>query len=294
MNVSRVSATGISVVGIGLGGAQVVGSAISIVGAFTTFPFVLMSAALVYTGYWLARSSQYGTYADRVLIWTGCAAGTFAAVALLVLMSMNGFAANAVPTSPLADMLTAGALAGALVGLYDAQSRERLVALETERDRVEAFARKAESLNRYGKALNQSRDVYEVSALSIEVLELLIGSRDAAVVLVDDETTVVDSTIPDQHRSFLERAAETMAPREPMQVTRCPQDVDMSLPSALDGAEIVAVPVPTGTDGRMVLMALPGAEDPYTEEDLDSLASLSAHVGTAISSVQTDDALSAA
>ena len=294
MNIARASAVGISLVGIGLGGAQVVGTPVSVVGAFTTFPFVLMSAALVYTGYWLARSGQYEPYADRVLVWTSSAAITFAAIALLVLMSMDGFATNVVPASPLADLLTAGALAGALVGLYDAQSRERLVALEAERDRVEAFARKAESLNRYGKALNQSRDVYEVSALSIEVLELLIGSRDAAVVLVDDETTVVDSTIPDQHRSFLERAAETMAPLEPMEVAKCPQDVDISLPSALDADEIVAVPVPTGTGGRMVLVALPGTEDPYTEEDLDLLASLSAHVGTALSSVQTDDALSAA
>lgn len=289
---TRVATVAITLLGVGLGTIQILTwPAATRAELFTSVPFVLVSVALAYVGYWLAVSDSFADDADRVLAWTVGSATTFGAVAVLVFLAGPPYAAGMSGLAPIGDTLTAGALAGALVGLYDAQSRDRLVALEAERARIEAFANKAKSLNRYGKALNQSRDLFEVSALSIEVLELLIGSRDAAVLLVDEaDTTILDATVGAVSEEFLQRTAELAATKTPMESVRCPEDISCSIPPALSVDEVVAVPVSTESDATLVLLALPDPEDPYSSEDLDLLETLSAHVGTALSRVSIDDA----
>lgn len=263
---------------------------VSLSAVYTSVPFVLISLTLAYSGIWLARTDQYGEYAELILVWTIGAATTFGAVAILFVLSADVGSTAELGRSLVWDTLTAGALAGALVGLYDAQSRERLVALEAERDRIEAFANKAKSLNHYGKALNQSRSVFEVSALSIEVLELLIGSRDAAVVLVEDETTLLDSTVAAGAESFLRHTAEVVSQEDGMECVQCPADVSCSIPGDVSADAVVAVPIPAETGGTLVIMALLDADDAYSDEDVDLLESLAAHVGTALSQVDPDDA----
>lgn len=291
MNRNRTASVGIVGLGVALTAIQLSRwPAFSLREVYTSVPFVLISLTLAYSGIWLARTDQYGAYADRVLVWTVGAGTTFGAVAILMILSTEDGSTAGLGLSVVWDTLTAGTLAGALVGLYDAQSRERLVALEAERDRIEAFANKAKSLNHYGKALNQSRSVFEVSALSIEVLELLIGSRDAAVVLVDDQTTLLDSTIAAGAESFLRQTAEAVSQEDGMECVQCPEDVACSIPGDVSAEAVVGVPIPAESGGTLVVMALLEADDQYSGEDVDLLESLAAHVGTALSQVDVDEA----
>ncbi|MFW5924395.1 MAG: GAF domain-containing protein [archaeon] len=291
MNRTRTAAVGIVALGVVLAAIQLLRWPTSSPAAvYTSLPFVLISLALAYSGWWLSRTDQYEADADRVLLWTVGAGVTFGAIAVLVQLVPNDPARSGLVRSPVWDTLTAGALAGALVGLYDAQSRERLEALEAERDRIDTFAHKAKSLNHYGKALNQSRSVFEVSALAIEVLELLIGSRDAAVVLVEDDTTLLDSTVAAGTASFLRRTAERVSTADGMECVHCPADVSCSIPADVGAEAVVAVPIPTESGATFVIMALLDADDRYSEEDVDLLESLAAHVGTALSQVDIDAA----
>ena len=295
MNRNRLASVGIVGLGVVLTAVQLTRwTAFSLPAVYTSVPFVLISLTLAYSGIWLARTDQYREYADLVLVWTLGAGTTFGAVAILMVLSAEAGSTLGLGLSLVWDTLTAGALAGALVGLYDAQSRERLVALEAERDRIEAFANKAKSLNHYGKALNQSRSVFEVSALSIEVLELLIGSRDAAVVLVEDETTLLDSTVAAEADSFLRQTAEAVSQEEGMACVQCPGDVPCSIPGHISAEAAVAVPIPAEDGGTLVVMALLDADDEYSDEDVDLLESLAAHIGTALSQVDLDEARVAA
>lgn len=288
---ARVAATAVSLFGVGLVAVQVVRwprSALEAV--FTSLPFVLIALALVYVGVWLLRTDEHRPHAHLVLAWTLGGGAAFGAVALLVVIGTavpRGF--FGAPTVVI-DTVSAGALAGALVGLYDAQSRNRFAALQRERDHVERFAHKAASLNRYGKALNQSTTIHEVSALCIEVLELLIGSQNAAVVLVHDSTaTVVDATVAPDGRDSLGPIAMEAAEHPSMETVRCPSDLSCSLPPELAVDELVAVPIPVETVGTVVLMALTRSDRTYADEDLDLLESLSAHVGTALPDVDTSE-----
>lgn len=253
---------------------------------FATLPFVWMALSLVYAGYWLAKSDEYGSYGGRVLVWTTGSALTFAAVAVLVVLAADSTSPFASTLTPIGDMLTAGALAGTLVGVYDAQSTERLVALEAERDHVKQFADKAESLNHYGKALNQSQSLYEVSGLSIEVLELLIGSRGSAVAFESGgAVTVLDSTLPPDAEAITEAVCNRLSSRDPLVAVRFPHDVDLPIPDDLNVREVIGVPIASAGGETLFLVSFLDEAGGYDTEDLDLLEALSAHVGTALSRI---------
>ncbi|WP_259517275.1 GAF domain-containing protein [Halanaeroarchaeum sp. HSR-CO] len=289
MNRTWAASAGLALSGVGLVAVQLSRwPSSTLVEMFATLPFVWMALSLVYAGYWLSKSDRYGVYGQRVLVWTAGSALTFAAVAVLVVLAADSSSPFTSAFGPVADMLTAGALAGTLVGLYDAQSKDRLVALEAERDHVKQFADKAESLNHYGKALNQSQSLYEVSALSIEVLELLIGSRGSAVTYESDEdVTILDSTLASDAADVIEAAAHSLATRESLVAVRFPHDADLQIPDDLGIQEVIAVPIASANGGTLSLVAFLDGDDSYDREDLDLLESLSAHVGTALSRIDT-------
>ncbi|MFW6458546.1 MAG: hypothetical protein ACOCY6_03925 [Halodesulfurarchaeum sp.] len=249
-----------------------------------TIPFALVAASVAFVGGWLIREDgPLGEHADRVLSWTLGGAASFGAVGQLLLLGVGG--GSVFFPRLIVNAIAAGALAGSLVGFYDARSRHRFRALEAERDRVERFARKAKSLNAYGKALNESRDIYEVGGLSVEVIELLIGSGESAVVVVAEKTRILESTVPEPYRSFVLQFAETAADSTPMTTVRCPADVECSIPTDWSAGEVLGVPVPVD-GGTLVLLAAATSANAYTEEDLDLLESLSAHVGTALPNLE--------
>ncbi|MFB6132098.1 MAG: GAF domain-containing protein [Halanaeroarchaeum sp.] len=252
----------------------------------STGPFLLIAGTVVYAGIWLARDETYLPQADRVLAWALGAGVTFAAVGVLVVLDhwpTVGF--PGLLSRPVVDIFTAGSLAGTAVGLYDAQSQNRFAALEAERERIARFADKAGSLNRYAKVLNQSTHLTEVSALSLEVLDLLIESRAGAFVLVDAEgATIVDSTFGDEP-GVLEEVALALAEQDPLSVLRCPDEVDCALPEEFPASQVLGVPVPAGEHVTAVLIAVPEAADEYTGEDIELLELLSAHLATALPDV---------
>lgn len=277
---------------VGLGAALLIFGIGSAPGDFASAvvgmgPFLLIAAAISFVGGWIIRTEEpVGEYGEQVLAWTIGSAVTFAAIGYLITLGTAvERTAFGVPLSVL-QAFTAGSLAGILVGVYDARSRNRFDDLQRERNRAERFARKAKSLNTYGKALNQSRDVHDVSALSVEVLELLIESSESAVVVVtDDSTTVLDATMTGELGEFIEAIATDIAASPEMETVRCPNDVDCSIPESVPVREVLGVPIDAG-GATVVLLALTRAADAYTDEDLDLLESLSAHVGTALPNLE--------
>ena len=244
-------------------------------------PFLLIAGAIAYAGIWLYRHEEYRDQAEWVVAWTVGGGSTFMALAALVVLNHWVDVATTAPAArTILDTVTGGSLAGVVAGLYDAQSRHRYAELQVERDRVERFANKAESLNRYAQALNESTHVDEISALSLEVVQLLIGSRDAAFLVVDGGVRIVDSTFPDG--VVLEEIGLEVAAGEPLQSVRCPAETACDAPEHPSISEVVAVPVPAGRERAVVLLAVPEARDSYSDEDVDLLELLSAHMATAL------------
>ena len=165
--------------------------------AVDAVPFVAMGLALVYAGYWLARDDTFEETAARVVVWGAGATVAFAAVAALLLFSRQVTTGSLDRAAFLTvDVVTVGALTGVLVGLYDAQSRRRLRDLETERDRVEAFGRKAADVNNYGRAIATAGSDDAVAAYITEAISSLTGISETAVLRVrDDEAELLSNTV---------------------------------------------------------------------------------------------------
>lgn len=283
---SAVAMVGYGVVLVGLYLLQGVGSDLS--SLLRIGPFLLIAAAIGYTGVWLLRDPTHREHADWVVAWTVGGGTTFMALAALVVLNHWVDVATTTPAArTILDTVTGGSLAGAVAGLYDAQSRQRYADLQVERDTVERFANKAESLNRYGQALYESTHVDELSALSIEVVQLLIGSQEAAFILFEGTSVrVVDSTIAAS--GILEEVALEVVDLEPMQTVRCPEDIECRPPEESSIESLVAVPIPAGANGTAVLLAVPESDNAYSDEDTDLLELLSAHMASALPEVDTE------
>lgn len=288
MDRQYLSALGLIGYGLVLGVVYLVqGASGDLLSVVRVVPFILISAAIAYTGVWLLRHEEFRGHADWVVAWTIGGGTTFMALAALVVLNHWVDVATTTPAArTILDTVAGGSLAGVAAGLYDAQSRKRYGDLQVERDKVERFANKAESLNRYAQALNESTHIDEISALSLEVVQLLIGSRDAAFLLVENGTVrVIDSTL--EHSTTTEDIGREVATFEPMSTVRCPEETDCRLPEDSPVDEIVAVPVTAGSDCVAVLLAVPETSESYTDEDVDLLELLSAHMATALSDIDT-------
>ncbi len=281
--------TGISLVGLGaVLVLLIIGStpADPTSAILVTGPFILIGATISFVGAWLGWADDpVGEYGEAILKWTLGSAVTFAAIGYLITLEMAVSQGTAGISQAVLQAFSAGTLAGILVGLYDARSQDRFDDLQIERERVEAFAHKSKSLNAYGKALYESQDIHDVSALSMEVLELLIESHGSAVLAVDEVSQVLDSTVPGDRSEFLRSAADAVADHGSMETVWIPDDIDLALPADMDVEEVLGVPIKDG-DTTIVLLSLVASKEAYTDEDLDLLGSLSAHVGTALPNLE--------
>jgi hypothetical protein len=257
--------------------------------AVDAIPFVLMSLTVAYVGYWVARDEDHS---DENLQWVGIWAigGVvgFASISALILFSAN-VAARGFPVFESApalamDNITAGALAGILVGLYDARSRERLTDLEQERERVEAFAERAADVNNYGRAVNECTSLEEVSALCIEALERLVDLRGVAFVeRRGDVATIVDSTIVRVDEDDIADLAARTDDLEPATATRFTDDLPADLSGDTDA--VLALQVIETDLVSVAIIALPKAGSEPTEETTSLLEMLVAHAGTALENI---------
>ncbi len=251
-------------------------SELVIVFAFETVPFAIIGLSLVYVGYWLTGQPSFEPDLSRILAWAAGSAVLFASIAALILFSqqvaLNTLAQGQYITM---NLVTVGTVVGALVGVYDAQSRLRQRELEAERDRIEAFAGKAADINNYGRELNRTRSVDEVSALCIEAIQTLLGLTETALIAVEgEEATVIDSTIINADRAALvSLAREGVAQEQAEAVVREDAPTEDRLLSML---------VTAHDDSGIVLLAPASGTDGFDEEDLQLLELLVSHAGTAL------------
>ncbi|MBX0286920.1 hypothetical protein [Haloarcula salinisoli] len=201
MHRRTLAGAGLAAVGLVLAGIQLVHAIqqtdIPVAIAVDGVPFAAMGLALVYAGYRLARDDAFEGTATRVVVWGAGATVAFAAVAALLLFSQQVTMGSLDRAAFLTvDILTVGALTGVLVGLYDAQSRQRLQELETERDRVEAFGRKAADVNNYGRAIATAGSDDAIAAYITEAISSLMGIDETAVLRVrDEEAELLSNTV---------------------------------------------------------------------------------------------------
>jgi len=159
--------------------------------AVDALPFAAMGLAIAYAGVWLARDTTFEGATSRVAAWAAGGTVAFAAIAALLLFTQRVTSGSLARASYLTvDLVTVGALAGVLVGLYDARSRSRLHELAAERDRIEAFADKAADVNNYGRAIASAPSVDGVAAFVVEAFGTITGMEETAVVRLNDGDAV--------------------------------------------------------------------------------------------------------
>ena len=269
-----------------------------IVFLFETGPFLVISLSLILIGYWVTQQAEYETDLSRVVVWGVGSFLLFASVGALLLFSLEVTVSGEIlEQTPyvVVNLITVGAVVGVLLGLYDAQSREQKRELRQERDRVEQFANKAADINNYGRELNRSETVEEVSALCIQSLQTFLGLTEMAFVLTDEnEQIVVDDTtfgIDDQE---IHQLAETARKQESGTVVVRPNDDSgpnaepMELPA--EATSVVLIRLAETPNGTAVLIAVTETELKLNEEDKQLLEFLISHAGTALEGIRTENA----
>jgi hypothetical protein len=260
--------------------------------AFEAGPFVLLSLALVYTGYWLAVNDDFDGDMPRVVAWGVGSTILFASIAALMLFSQRVALGTLERASYIAiDLATTGAVVGTLVGLYDVRGQQRLRALERERDRVRAFANKAADVNNYGRALTRSESLDDVSGLVIEAMSTLLGISDAAVMVVEgDRIRTIDNTVVGISEDALAEVAErTLDEDEGTFVTH--EDVPSELTDFSETT--VSILLLSEDDHAVVLVALDDSAQ-VGEEDVELVEMLASHARTALArNVGSDEGVAA-
>ncbi|WP_181684677.1 hypothetical protein [Halorhabdus salina] len=247
-------------------------------------PFALLGLSLSFAGYWLASNEEFGGDLPRIAAWAVGGTLLLASVAALTLFSQRvatGTLQRA--TYITTDSITVGAVAGTVVGLYDAQSQRHFRELEAERDRTEEFARKAADLNNYGRALAQATSVEEVSAYCIEGLSSLLGLSETAFVEVGPEDApITSSTVSNgseaQLRVIAREAAEDDRVVAVHENGNVPEDVASVLTVRLENT--------AATTG--VLIAARTTTEPISTEDEQLLELLASHASMVLNRIYTE------
>lgn len=256
--------------------------------AVDALPFGAMGLALVYAGYWLAQDESFEGSATRVVIWGTGSTIAFAAVASLLLFSQQ-VTTGTLDRAPFLtiDVITVGALSGVLVGLYDARSRNRLQALEAERDRVEAFGRKAADVNNYGRAIASAGTDEAIAAYVTEALSSLADIDETGLLRIrGDEAVVVSNTVRTidiETVAELARAAQD-DPRGDVVAHRETPPVD------LDGrvSDVLTAVVTEQGETTTVVVAVDTGPEVTNQEDRDLLELVVSHAAVRLGTLGED------
>jgi hypothetical protein len=245
---------------------------------FETVPFVLVGAALAFVGYWLTSQEEYEPDLPRILAWGVGSTVLFASVAALLLFSQQVTLDTLEQAQYIAmNQITVGAAVGTIVGLYDARSRQRQRDLEAERDRVEAFAKKAADVNNYGREINRSDSLDEVSSLCIQAFQALLGITEIAfVVSEDDEFEFVDNTVVNTDEETLITLAAEALDQEPSSVV-----IEDAPDPVADKGDLFSILVTDNDDSAVLMLAFDGSTTTQGDEDLQLFEMLIAHAATA-------------
>ena len=251
-------------------------------------PFLAMAAAIAFAGVWVARSPDYVEYGTVVGAWVVGSAVAFAAITALILFSLNvateTFDVFGAAPYVAVDNVTAGTLAGVLVGIYDVRSRIDRAELKRQRDRIETFANRAADTNHYGRALNECATMDEVSALCVEAATTLVQFHDVAFVeRRGGFATLVESTIAGVDDETIAELAGLAAGADPATVETHEADLPAGLPE--DVERVVTILVTETDSATTALVALDRGNTAVTEETRSLLEMLVAHAGTALETI---------
>jgi hypothetical protein len=252
----------------------------AIVYAFETVPFVLIGLTLPFVGYWLTKQPAYEPDLPRIVAWGVGSSLLFASVAALILFSQQ-VTANSLTGGKYVAMnqITVGAVVGVLVGLYDARSRQGQRELAAERDRVEQFAQKAADVNNYGRELNRSDSLDEVSSLCIQGIQAFLDVTGVAIVATDaDDHEFLDNTVVSAADETLFELANDALDQKPASAVTV-EDT----PDALDApTDLLSMLVTAHDDSSIVLLAFVDESNALEIEDVQLLEMLVAHAATAV------------
>jgi hypothetical protein len=250
--------------------------------AVDAVPFVAMSLGVAFVGIWMARQRAFEDQATRVGLWGVGGMVAMAAIAALVLFGQRITTGTLERAAYLTiDLVTVGAVGGVLVGLYDARSRRRRLALEDERDRIEAFAGKAADVNNYGRAIYGARSVDGVAAYVVEAVETLIDVQETAVARVGDEDVdLIADTTRSVDPDALAALAREMADGEPREVVVDEGDHGIALPPAV--TTVVSALLYDEREGAIAVVALGSDGATVAEKDRQLLELVVGHAAATI------------
>jgi hypothetical protein len=250
--------------------------------AVDAVPFVAMSLGVAFVGIWMARQRAFEDQATRVGLWGVGGMVAMAAIAALVLFGQRITTGTLERAAYLTiDLVTVGAVGGVLVGLYDARSRRRRLALEDERDRIEAFAGKAADVNNYGRAIYGARSVDGVAAYVVEAVESLIGLRETAVARIgEDDVELIADTTRSIDPTTIAALAREAARGEPRDVVVHEGDHGIALPPAV--TTVVSALLYDEREGAIAVVALGSDGATVAEKDRQLLELVVGHAAATI------------
>lgn len=245
--------------------------------AVDALPFAAMGLAVAYAGVWLARDTTFEGATSRVPVWAAGGTVTFAAVAALLLFSQRVTDGSLARASYLTvDLVTVGALAGVLVGLYDARSRSRRRELEAERDRIEAFAGKAADVNNYGRAIAGAPSADGVAAFVVEAFGAMTGMEETAVIQFGDgDAVALANTVRTVPVDVVSAFAQAVRTRQQGEVTVHDRPFPVALPDSVTGC--VSAVVLDDADTTTVVVSVATADTTIGEADRKLLELIVSH-----------------
>ncbi|AAV47557.1 unknown [Haloarcula marismortui ATCC 43049] len=258
--------------------------------AVDALPFVAMGLAVTYAGVWLARDTAFEGATSRVAAWAAGGTVTFAAVAALLLFSQRVTSGSLARASYLTvDLVTVGALAGVLVGLYDARSRSRLRELAAERDRVEAFAGKAADVNNYGRAIASAPSVDGVAAFVVEAFGTMTGMEETAVIqLRDGDAVALANTVRTVPVDVVAEFAQAVRAQEQGAVIVHDRPFPVDIPESV--TDCVSAAVLDDEDETTVVISVTTDETTVGEEDQKLLELLVSHASVRMATLDRQSA----
>ncbi|AUG46058.1 hypothetical protein BVU17_00390 [Haloarcula taiwanensis] len=253
--------------------------------AVDALPFAAMGLAIAYAGVWLARDTTFEGAASRVAAWAAGGTVTFAAVAALLLFSQRVTSGSLARASYVTvDLVTVGALAGVLVGLYDARSRSRLRELAAERDRIEAFAGKAADVNNYGRAIASAPSVDGVAAFVVEAFGTMTGMEETAVIrLRDGDAVALANTIRTVPVDAVGSLAREVRTQQQGEVTVHDRPFAVDFPESV--TDCVSAVVLDDADTTTVVLSVTTDETTVGEEDTKLLELIVSHASVRLATL---------
>ena len=258
--------------------------------AVDALPFAAMGLAIAYAGIWLVRDTTFEGATSRVAAWAAGGTVAFAAIAALLLFSQRVTSGSLARASYLTvDLVTVGALAGVLVGLYDARSRGRLRELAAERDRIEAFAGKAADVNNYGRAIASAPSVDGVGAFVVEAFGTMTGMEETAVVrLRDGDAVVLANTVRTIPADVVGEFARAVRTQQQGAVTVHDRPFPVDIPESV--TDCVSAVVLDDEDTTTVVLSVATDETTVGEEDEKLLELIVSHASVRMATLDRQSA----